>query len=293
MHNWIRQEPLERTLDRLAQCGFDSIELSGEPERWRVPDVRAQLKARKLGCWGVVSVMTPGRDLVHADPYMREATVRYMKDCVRITAELDGQIFCTVPSTVGKLLPVAAPEDEWRWAVEGLQEVEAFARPLGVRVGVEPITRFETYFLNRHDQALRLAQDVGGTCGVILDTFHLNIEENDLLAAIRNTGKYLVGFHVADNNRYPPGQGALCWRDIIATLRETGYDGALTVEYVLPADVSPLAGAQETGEYVAVVGTDTFIRDHGGGTVGDARFTRLARESVEYLRALVNNSGWK
>jgi sugar phosphate isomerase/epimerase len=151
---------------------------------------------------------------------------------------------------------------------------------------VEPITRFETYFLNRHDQALRLAQDVGGTCGVVLDTFHLNIEENDLLAAIRNTGEYLVDFHVANNNRYPPGQGTLPWRDILATLRETGYDGTLTVEYVLPADVSPLAGAQEAGEYVAMVGTDTFIRDHGGGTVGDAYFTRLARESVDYLRSL-------
>jgi len=287
MHNWIRQEPLEQTLDRLAQCGFDSLELSGEPERWNVLALRAQLKARSLACWGVVSVMTPGRDLLHADPYMREATVRYLKDCVEMTAALDGQIFCTVPSTVGKLLPVAAPEDEWRWAVEGLQEVEAFARPRGVRLGVEPITRFETYFLNRHDQALRLAQDVGGTCGVILDTFHLNIEEADLLAAIRNTGKYLVDFHVADNNRYPPGQGGLRWHEIMATLRETGYDGALTVEYVLPADVSPLAAAQETKEYVALVGTDTFIRDHGGGTVGDAHFTRLARESVDFLRALV------
>lgn len=287
MHNWIRSEPLEQTLDRLALCGFDSIELGGEPERLNVRNIRAQLEARGLTCWGVVSVMTPGRNLLHADPYMREATVRYMQDCVQMAADLGGQIFCTVPSTVGKLVPIASPEDEWQWAVEGLQEVEAFARPLGVRVGVEPITRFETYFLNRHDQALRLAQDVGGTCGVILDTFHLNIEEADLLAAIRNTGKYLIDFHVADNNRYPPGQGDLRWREILATLRETGYDGALTVEYVLPADLSPLGTAREETEYVMAVGTDTFIRDHGGGTVSDAYFTRLARESVEYLRALV------
>ena len=74
-----------------------------------------------------------------------------------------------------------------------------------MRIGLEPLNRFETYFLNRCEQALALADAVGGDCGVALDTFHMNIEESDLLGAIRAAGDRLVDFHVADNNRMPPG----------------------------------------------------------------------------------------
>ena len=76
-----------------------------------------------------------------------------------------------------------------------------------MRMGLEPLNRFETYFLNRCEQALALADAVGGDCGVCLDAFHMNIEEADLLGAIRAAGDKLVDFHVADNNRMPPGHG--------------------------------------------------------------------------------------
>ena len=137
-----------------------------------------------------------------------------------------------MPSTVGKIVPMASPEDEWRWAVEGLQECQAHAEEVGVRIGLEPLNRFETYFLNRCEQALALADAVGGNCGVALDTFHMNIEESDLLEAIRAAGDRLVDFHVADNNRMPPGYGALDWDAIARELQGIGYDGHLTVEFV-------------------------------------------------------------
>lgn len=285
MHNWTRPEPLDTTLDRLAQCGYDGIELACQPQQQDAREIAAMLKARGLACWGGVSAMTPGRDLAHADGAARAATVQYLKECVQLTAALGGQVFCTVPCTVGKLAPTAALEDEWRWVVAGLQELEAFCREQGVRLGVEPITRFETYFLNRTDQALRLADAVGGTCGVILDTFHMNIEDPDLVGAIRAAGTRLVDFHVADNNRFPPGQGALDWPPIIAALREVGYNGALTVEYVLPPDVTPLAAARRA-EAIGF-GDDQFLRDHGGGMLSDAHYTQLAQDSADFLRGLL------
>ena len=74
---------------------------------------------------------------------------------------------------------MGSPEDEWDWAVEALKECQAHGEEVGVRIGLEPLNRFETYFLNRADQALALAEDVGGNCGVCLDIFHMNIEEAD------------------------------------------------------------------------------------------------------------------
>ncbi len=288
MHNWMRQEPIEVTLERLASCGYQSIEIGGEPGRYDTNEVRGHLDRLGLRCWGSVTLMTAGRDLVHEDPYVRLGSVQYLKDCVTMTHELGGEIFCVVPSTVGKVSPMASPEEEWQWAVEGLEEVVATAEPLGVRVGVEPLNRFETYFLNRHDQAIRLAQDVGGGCGVVLDAFHLNIEEADPLQAIRETADHLVDFHVADNNRYPPGQGNWDWEALIGTLEEIGYDGALTAEFVQPIDRSPLAAHLDVEEEAEMtVGMDQFIRDHGSGALSEAFYTKLVRETAEFLNPII------
>ncbi len=291
MHNWMRQEPIDVTLERLASCGYQSIEISGEPTRFDTKEVRGHLDRLGLRCWGSVTLMTVGRDLVHEDPYVRLGSVRYLKDCVQMIHELGGEIFCVVPSTVGKVAPMASPEEEWQWAVEGLKEVVAVAEPLGVRLGIEPLNRFETYFINRHDQALRLAKDVGGNCGIVLDAFHINIEEADPLAAIRAAGEHLVDFHVADSNRYPPGQGHWDWPALVATLKEVGYDGALTAEFVMPIDRSPVAAARDVEEAAEMtVGMDKFIRDHGSGALSDAYYTKMVRECAEFLTPLIQRA---
>jgi sugar phosphate isomerase/epimerase len=288
MHNWMRQEPIEVTLQRLARYGYHSIEISGEPKRYDVKGVRSQLKELGLKCWGSVSLMTGGRDLVHEDDYVRLGTVQYLKDTVQMIHDLEGQIFCIVPSTVGKVVPMASPEQEWAWAVEGLKEVLAFAQSRDVRIAVEPLNRFETYFLNRHDQAVRLAQDVGGNCGVVLDAFHINIEEADPIAAIKATGAYLADFHVADNNRFPPGQGAIKWAELVGALKSIGYDGALTVEFVMPLDRSPVAKATDVEEAAEMTqGMDKFIRDHGSGALSDAYYSQMVQESADFLRGLL------
>jgi sugar phosphate isomerase/epimerase len=115
--------------------------------------------------------------------------------------EMEGREMTIVPSQVGKVNAMDTPEQEWTWAVEGLKEVYDHSEKAGVVIGIEPLNRFETNFLNRHDQGLLLAEAVGPNCGVALDAFHINIEEADLFQAILNTGDKLVAFHVADNNR--------------------------------------------------------------------------------------------
>jgi D-psicose/D-tagatose/L-ribulose 3-epimerase len=179
MHNWMRPEPIETTLERLHRFGYDGIEISGEPARHNIGEVRALMDKYEIECWGGVTMMFEGRDLIHPDKYVRAGTTAYMKDCVRMIEELGGRMFCIVPTTVGKTRPMASSAEEWRWAVEGLKDVAAFASDRGVTPGIEPLNRFETYFINRHDQALRLAEEVGSGMSVVLDAFHINIEEAD------------------------------------------------------------------------------------------------------------------
>ena len=289
-HNWMRAEPLETTLRRIKSYGYESIEISGEPTQYKVDDVRKLLKEYGIRCWGSVTLTLGERNLAAKNEAQRAKSVDYVKSVVRFAHELGGEEVTIVPATVGKMIPDGTAQDEWRWVVEALREVYGLASQLGVRMALEPLNRFETYFLNRADQAVALAKEVGPDCGVCLDAFHLNIEEADMLAAIRNAGRHIADFHVADNNRMAPGQGALDWRRIVETLRSAGYDGALTVEFVAPVDrtpVSPWPDQIDTSPVDISPEQLKFIQDHGSSVLSEKFYTSLVAKSAETMLPLI------
>ena len=294
MHNWMRPEPIKTTIARLGNSGYDGIEISGEPALYDADEVKRLMDQHGIECWGAVTLMTGGRDLVHEDHYVRLASVQYVKDCLTLVASLGGKILTIVPSTVGKVVPMASPEEEWGWCVAGLKECQAHAEEVGVRIAVEPLNRFETYFINRADQAQAMARDVGGNCGVALDIFHMNIEEADWRQAIRDTGPDLVDFHDADNNRMPPGQGAIDWEALVGELAAVGYDEYLTVEFVATVDRSPLSQRTEiadASEAGASQGMEQFLRDHGTGALPDHYYDEYVQDSIDRLRKAVESVG--
>ena len=287
MHNWMRAEPIETTIRRLSKYGYDSIEISGEPEKYDTAQVRKLLTDNGLQCWGAVTLMLGDRDLLAKDEGQRARSVQYVNDCITMVKELAGQEITIVPSTVGKIKPEGDPDEEWQWAVESLKQCYDHGLKEGVKLALEPLNRFETYFLNRHDQALLLAKEVGPECGVCLDAFHINIEEANPYQAIRNVGGKMVDFHVADNNRMAPGQGSWDWGKLISTVKETGYDGAITVEFVAPIDrtpANPYKDALESGEVELTAEELKFIEDHGSSTLSDEFYGWLVSESIKTVR---------
>ena len=199
---------------------------------------------------------------------------------------LGGSILTLVPSQVGKIVPMADPETEWKWAVDGIKECASHAKAVGVTISLEPLCRFKTNFLNRHDQALKLREDVGcDNVGVALDIFHMNIEEDDPMRALRNTGKHLVDVHVADNNRRPPGEGSYDWQEVIDTLKSFGYDGYLTVEFIVPVDRSPLAIKQADIATEALEAGLKSVREHGSDLMSDAEYSRHVKNAIVHLRS--------
>ena len=292
-HTWMRVEPLRRSLERAAGFGYESVELTGEPAAQPPGDTAKLLADLGMRCWGVGSVMRGERHLGAVDPAQRARTVEYLCSLAQMAGELGGSVLTVVPATVGQTIPEAAADREWAWVVEGLQTVERAARDAGVAVAIEPINRFETYLVNRADQALALAQEVGGDCGVALDTFHLAMEEADLLAAIELVGDRLRDFHVADNNRLAPGMGALAWADIVATLQRVGYDGALAAEFLPPVDRTPQAAVTGRGEDRSDdpgADEEDFIRRHGSGLVSEAYYTSLSARTAQTLLPLLRDA---
>lgn len=286
MHNWMRPEPIETTLERLHRFGYDSIEISGEPDRYNWEEVRGLMDKYEIECWGGVTLMFEGRDLIHPDKYVRVGTIAYIKDCIRMVKALRGQMFCIVPSVVGKVKPLASATEEWKWAVESLKEVAAFAQDNGILTGIEPLNRFETYFIKRHDQALRLVEEVGYDMRVVLDAFHINIEEEDWRQAIRNVGSRLLDFHVADNNRKPCGQGRYDWAEVVSILKEINYQGPMTAEFVLQMDRTPLANQGKAVSEIEASAADLkFIQEHGSGLISAAEYDACVEANINHLKA--------
>lgn len=289
-HNWMRAEPIEVTLKRISRLGFESIEISGEPLQYPPSVCRPLLKQYNIRCWGAVTLTLGNRNLAAKDPAQRAATVEYMKSVVTMIKELEGSEITIVPATVGKVVPDATPELEWAWVVAGLQEIYEYTERCGIRIALEPLNRFETYFLNRADQALALAKAVGPNCGVCLDVFHMNIEETDMLRAIRKVGKKLVDVHVAENNRLAPGMGSINWAAFVATLREVDYRGALTMEAVAPIDrtpVTPWPNQLEKNPVDISPEQLKFIQDHGSSLLSEAFYTMLYETASRVLLPLV------
>ncbi|MEX0769216.1 MAG: sugar phosphate isomerase/epimerase [Balneolaceae bacterium] len=290
MHNWMRAEPIEHTVKRLAKYGYKSIEISGEPSQYDTREVRKILKENGIKCWGSVTLMLGERNLLHTDEKERENSVQYVKDVITMVKELDGYEVTVVPSTVGKIEPSATPDEEWQWAVESMKQVYDHGQKEGVRICIEPINRFETYFINRGAQALALAEETGPDCGVCLDTFHMNVEEADPYEAMLEVGDRLVDFHVCDSNRMACGMGQLDWLKIVGTLRIIHYDGALAVEFASPVDrtpANPYPDAIETDPVDITPEQKKFIEDHGSSLLSESFYNSMVERCAEKLHPLI------
>ncbi len=290
MHNWMRVEPVEQALRRMAKHGIEAIEISGEPDRHDTAAIRALLAELGMRCFGAVTLMMPGRNLLAADASVRATTVDYMKDCITMVSELDGEEMSIVPGTVGKIMPDAPPEQEWAWAVEGLREIYDHAQHRGVRMAIEPINRFETYFINRGAQAIALAEAVGPDCGVCLDVFHMNIEETDIYAAIHAAKDRLCDFHAADNNRMAPGMGTLDWPKIVQTLDAVGYQGPLSLEFCPPIDrtpANPFPDAVDPDPRGLPEDLRRYVEEHGSSVLTEAFYERQVATAAETLLPLI------
>jgi sugar phosphate isomerase/epimerase len=151
------------------------------------------------------------------------------------------------PSPVGKPAALASDEEEWNWAVENVRKVGEYAASVGVDITVECWNRYETYFLNTLDKAVRLVKETGlGNAGVHGDMFHMNIEEKSIDGAYRDAGAYLNHVHIADSNRAAPGAGHTDFLPTVKALKDIDYSGYVTFE-LLPASNDPFAMIERNG----------------------------------------------
>lgn len=254
-------------MKQIKGWGFDGVELpmfsaSGSP--WKL--LATTLDDLGLGRT-VVTVLPQGANLIGEVAAERQAGVNHLKACVDACLEVGATSLCgPIYSPVGRLVGRGPTEQEWNWCVEGLHAAGQHAKQAGVTLGIEPLNRFETYFLNSQADSSRLVDAVGlSSVGHMYDTFHANIEEKNIAQAIKDAGKRICHVHISANDRATPGEDHIAYGETFSALKTISYDGWLTIE-AFGGWLKDLAGATciwrkmaPSEEHVARNG-GTFVR---------------------------------
>jgi D-psicose/D-tagatose/L-ribulose 3-epimerase len=224
---------------RIKKAGADCIEML-VPEEGELDLDETRSAIRDAGLSVVLAArVNLQRDLASPDQAAHDAGVAYLESCVRIAtalgADMVGGPLYGAPMVFAGRPPTPCTPDERRRkldaVVRGLSRAGKAAEGAGVRFGIEPLNRFETDIANTARHARQLAERIGSPAvGVMLDTFHMNMEEWNLAQAIRETGDLLFHFQANENNRGFVGSGHIDWPSIARALVDAGYRGPIVLE---------------------------------------------------------------
>jgi D-psicose/D-tagatose/L-ribulose 3-epimerase len=277
VNTWVWTSPLttaelEKLAPHIRGLGFDWLEVPLES----LDDLDYRRGAQVLRDHGLgvstCAAMGPDRDLIHPDPAIRASGMHYLRGAIDATQTLGAtNLVGPLYAAVGRTWPQTPEEraQDLDVLVKNLGELARYAGDHGVVLCLEPLNRFETSFINLAAQAIEVVDRVGHpACQIMLDTFHMNIEEKSLGAAIRAAGPRLRHFHACENDRGAPGSGNVTWADVAQALKDIGYTGPVVIES-FTAKVKSIARAAAIWRALAPTQDD------------------LARDGVTFLKKLL------
>src|SRR6266496_3081808 len=240
VNTWVWTSPLgdaelAELAPKVAEFGFDSIELPIESPG-DFDYARAGAIVRDAGLQAsVAAAMGPDRDLIHPDASIRANGVAYVRHCIAAAHAIGAtNLIGPIYAAVGRSWQSTADERERdiMLLATQLQSLADYAADRAVVLCIEPLNRFETSVINLAAQGIEVIERVDHpNCRLMLDTFHMNIEEQSLGDAIRAVGRQrLQHVHACENDRGTPGAGHVPWQDVAAALKDIGYDGPVVIE---------------------------------------------------------------
>ena len=280
-HNWdeIQYVPL---MEKVARRGFDVCEVASAEFCKYSDETLGELKRRAddLGLTFTYSIgLEKEYDLASDDPAVRDNGVRHVTEILKSMPKVGAAILNGVSYAGWQAMPdhgitLEEKRRKEELALDSMRRLMPVAEDCGVYYCCEVVNRFEQYLLNTaREGAAFVKQLESPNAKVLLDTFHMNIEEDDLLQAILETGDLLGHFHVGERNRKPPGStNSLPWKEMAGALRQIGYQGAVVMEpFVLMGGSIPY---------------DIKVwRDLSGGA-SEAELDRIAGDACAFLKKL-------
>ncbi len=247
---WLWTSPFNKEaialFSKIKQMGYDVVEIPVEdPALIDVKKVKEALS--EYGLQPVIcGAFSTSRDLTHDNSSYHQISFEYIESCLDICRDLGASFFCgPMYSAVGKARPVSPEQKkiEWERAVINLRKVCQMAAERGLEIALEPLNRFESDLVNTTEDVSRLLTDINHSAAkIMLDGFHMNIEEPDIEKAILLAGDRLIHLQVSENYRGTPGTGQTCWDAYFRGLSAIRYEGAVSIESFTP-EIQELAGA--------------------------------------------------
>lgn len=247
---WLWTSPFKTDtislFSKIKSMGYDLVEIPVEdPALIDIKSVKEALKEFELEA-AICGAFGPTRDLTHDDVSYHNTSFDYIESCLEIAYELEAGFFAgPMYSAVGKARLVSPEQKkiEWDRAVSNLYKVGEMADERGLQLAIEPLNRFESDLINTAEDVVQLINDIGHPAAkILLDGFHMNIEEPDIERAILLAGDNLLHVQVSENYRGTPGTGQTRWDAFKRGLEAINYQGAVSVESFTP-EVKELAGA--------------------------------------------------
>lgn len=236
---WVWTSPVNtaefgRIAPMVKKMGFDLLEFGIESTSDLDYAEAARIARENQLAVSVCAAMGPDRDLIHPDESIRKNGMDYVRHCIEAAKTVGAKdVIGPLYSAVGRTWQQT--EDERKRDVDllvgQLKELSSYASDRGVGLAVEPLNRFETSFINLASQAIEVVDRVGHPgCGILLDTFHMNIEERSIGDAIRAAGKRVRQIHTCENDRGAPGSGHVPWREVAQACRDINFRGPFVIE---------------------------------------------------------------
>jgi len=238
-------EPVEKTLENLKYQGFDTVEVYGEPDLIDVKSISRILDSLSMdvsgvtGMWGMSSSNYKSRKLVTNDSDSLLAAQDYVKKCISLCHSLGGRafnisLFSDSPIIFDGNHKSLLREEKRKLLsalTDPLRELAKYARNYDVDLLIEPLNRYSTPICTNSEDAMYIVELVDQeNVGILLDTFHMNIEEDSIYDAIIKSNTMLKHVHISDNNRKMPGLAHIDFESIIAALKKIKYMKFLTFE---------------------------------------------------------------
>jgi sugar phosphate isomerase/epimerase len=237
------QMRLAEIAHRVRKLGFDGVELLGDLSLYSAAEAGQVLQDHGLG---VLSLTPADVDLAHPDPAVRAQAVDYYLRLLDFAAEL-GQPLVSCHGQVGRVAAISTQAEERAGFVAAVRQVAIRAEAVGLRLVMEVLNRYEAHLLNTAAEAVEFVADVGSeNLGILLDAYHMNIEEADPAAAVRSAGDRLWLYHAADSNRQSIGRGHTDFQAQMAALSAIGYAGPIILECTAPGP-NPFTPIEDEG----------------------------------------------
>lgn len=227
----IGQRPLPDIASRIQALNYDGLTLTIDPERDTAVAVIETLHTHNLSLFAIAP---PEVDVAHPDTAVRQQAIATYLKLVDLAAELERPLLI-VRGMKGRNRPLASLDEEMGWLETAVHQIAQFADQKEIRLVIEVLNRYETHLINTGGAALALVDKIGlDNVGVMLNAFHMNIEEQDAASVMRQAGDRLWLFAMSDSNRRAIGQGHIKLGNHLWALEDIGYAGPIILECLPP-----------------------------------------------------------